>query len=208
MPHSRKETSMSDSGSNARLEKQACPYSAASEFERAVNMAQDLLDESDLDGALKVLNALEAGYMSGTRLFDLLGDVFLRKGEVEEGIRYKTLHEVLKGTFKIATQRRTRGSEEQGIATVEGAAPTTEAESDVPEFPVTVAMAQEFMRQGHYDRAAKVFAKLSRMHPEDTLLQDAEYQARKKCGEKDLVGILKRWLGNIDRLRLDKAGGV
>ena len=40
---------------------------------------------------------------AAAKLFDLLGDALLRRGNIEEGLRYKTLHEVLKGTFKIAT---------------------------------------------------------------------------------------------------------
>jgi hypothetical protein len=199
---------MSDTESNARPKQNACPYSAASEFERTVNKAQDLLEKSDLDGALGILSVLESGYINCTKLFDLLGDVFLRKGNVEEGIRYKTLHEVLKGTFKIATQLTERRMGEGQVSDQEEPLGPPEEVPAEPEFPLTVAMAQEFMRQGHYDRAARVFAKLSEMHPEDGLLRDAEEKARKKYGERELMGVLQKWLSNIDLMKLHKSGGI
>ena len=80
----------------------SCPYSAGMEFEQVLRKAQALLSEADLEGALELLTHLEKKYVNAARLFDLLGDVLLRRGSIEEGIRYKTLHEILKGTFKIA----------------------------------------------------------------------------------------------------------
>lgn len=205
---------MSETESNVRTEGNTCPYSASAEFERALRKAQALLETSDPDGALELLGVLEDRYMRCAKLFDLLGDVFLRKGDVEEGIRYKTLHEVLKGTFKIASEhaarRRNGRSRESEAGIPEGPVATLEraAKSPTSEFPTTVAMAQEFMRQGHFDRAAEIFAKLANMHPEDRELQEAKERARKKRSEKELVGILRGWLGAIDRMKLHTSGGI
>jgi tetratricopeptide (TPR) repeat protein len=207
-PPKKEEASMSETKSNALPERNACSYTAASEFERAVNKAHDLLEKSDLDGALKILSVLESGYINCTKLFDLMGDTLLKKGDLKEGIRYKTLHEVLKGTFKIVTEHAERRTEDRP-AVIEKDTPTSsEAAAAEPEFPVTAAMAQELMRQGHYDRAARVFARLLEMHPEDRLLREAGEKARRKYGEKELVGILQKWLSNIDRIKLDKSGGI
>ena len=41
--------------------------------------------------------------MRAAKLFDLLGDVLLRCGNIEEGLDTRPFHEVLKGTFKIAS---------------------------------------------------------------------------------------------------------
>ncbi|HMK35989.1 MAG TPA: hypothetical protein VK463_13030 [Desulfomonilaceae bacterium] len=198
---------MSDTDTKVRPEQNTFPHPAASGFERALSKAQDLIAASDLDGALDVLSVLEDRYIGYTKLFDLLGDVFLRKGNVEEGVRYKTLHEVLKGTFKIASEYGARRRQMQQTADTHEAAGVDE-DFFAPEFPVTLAMAQEFMKQGHYERASDVFAKLSAIHPENKALQEAGQDARRKRGEKELMGVLQQWLGKIEQLKLDTSGGI
>jgi tetratricopeptide (TPR) repeat protein len=208
-----KEASMSQIEPTARTTANSCPYSASADFERAVKKAQDLLESSDFDAALELLSVLEDRYMRCARLFDLLGEVFLKKGDLEEGIRYKTVHEVLRGTFRIAAEhaaRRRRGGRlGPGAGLSEGPVSTGEqSEDQLAEYPTTVAMAQLLMKQGHFDRAAKIFAKLANMHPDDRELQEAKERARKKRSEKELVGILRSWLGAIDRMKLNRSGGT
>jgi tetratricopeptide (TPR) repeat protein len=202
------EASMSDTGLDARPAQNDCAYSAGSELERAVDAAQDLFDKSDLDGALKVLSLLEAKYISCAKLFDLLGDVLLRKGEVEAGIRYKTLHEILRGTFKIVTQHSENSAAAEPAYGEERPPATSDAEPQAPEFPITLAMANELMRQGLYDRAREVYDKLSKQDPDDRLLRQAKDKAGKKYVEKELMGILQTWLGNVDRMKLSRSGGI
>ena len=81
----------------------SCPYSAGAEFDHVLKKAETLLQNADLEEALDLLTVAEKRYVRAAKLFDLLGDALLRRGNIEEGLRYKTLHEVLKGTFKIAT---------------------------------------------------------------------------------------------------------
>ncbi len=81
----------------------SCPYSAGVELEHVLSKAEALIERADLEEALELLTVAEKRYVRAAKLFDLLGDVLLRCDRIEEGVRYKTLHEVLKGTFRIAT---------------------------------------------------------------------------------------------------------
>jgi hypothetical protein len=82
----------------------SCPYSAGTDFEDAIAKARSLFADGDLEGAHELLSHLEKRFVRAARLFDLFGDVLLQRGFVKDGIRYKTLHEILKGTFKIAKE--------------------------------------------------------------------------------------------------------
>ena len=100
----------------------SCPYSAGMDFEQAIAKARSLCASGDLEGAHELLSHLEKRFVRAARLFDLYGDVLLQRGFVKDGIRYKTLHEILKGTFKIAKEeanaletRMRRGSSAAGL---------------------------------------------------------------------------------------------
>lgn len=209
----------------------ACPYSAGAEFDRALSRAETLTQNGDLEGALELLSHLEKKYMRAARLFDLLGDVLLRRGQVEAGVRYKTLNEILKGTFRIALEEGgTRGPlpfsapaaiqtsprahaiiepPSQAIATPPVPPETSPQPEEAAEYvPMTVAMAKEFMRQGHFDKALSIYNVLITKNPEDeSLIVDRE-RARKKSREKKLVGMLQRWLENIERLRGEQGSRI
>ena len=110
-----------------------------------------------------MLRDLEAQCLAASSLFDLLGDVPIRKGNVEEGIHYKQLHQILNRTLQIA-----RGAERVQERVTErktSAYPATptfeEFDPDLTYTPVTAAMAHELMRQGHFDKAAQIL-KVSR----------------------------------------------
>ena len=204
----------------------SCPYSAGAEFDHVLNKAEALLQRADLEEALELLTGVEKRYVRGVKLFDLLGDALLRRGNIEEGLRYKTLHEVLKGTFKIATDEAVCGSGrarrmadsdyDSGLdvrpSEQEICAPTGEgalAPCGIPEkrlktadfIPVTAAMGHEFIRQGHFDRALEIFTLLAARHPEDQSLQEAKEEARKKGRQNMVLEVLQRWLGNIERMK-------
>lgn len=213
----------------------SCPYSAGMEFEQVLRKAQALVSEADLEGALELLSHLEKKYVNAAKLFDLLGDVLLRRGSIEEGIRYKTLHEILKGTFKIAAGHAvsygaselhephggrpastvpdrspvafkppTPEKEAAGISMAEEEPGSGEADF----IPVTAAMGQEFMRQGHFDRALEIFNLLMKKNPEDESLLQAREKARKKSREKKLLGVLRKWLENIEQMKSGRSAGA
>jgi hypothetical protein len=204
----------------------SCPYSAGAEFDHVLKKAEALLQRADVEEAVELLTGVEERYVRAAKLFDLLGDALLRRGNTEEGLRYKTLHEVLKGTFKIATDEgfcspgRGQSTADPDYASgldvrppvQEVCAPTDEgalAPCGIPEkklktsdfIPVTAAMGHEFIRQGHFDRALEIFTLLAARHPEDQSLQEGKEEARKKGGQNLVLEVLQRWLGNIERMK-------
>ncbi len=188
----------------------SCPYSAGAELDHVLKKAETLLQNAELEEALDLLTGVEKRYVRAAKLFDLLGDVLLRCGNIEEGVRYKTLHEVLKGTFKIATDESTglgmRAREQKVCASTDEAAL---APCGLPEnaaktrdfIPVTAAMGHELMRQGHFERASEIFALLAARHPEDQSLEEAKERAHKKGRQTVVLDILQRWLRNIERMK-------
>ncbi|MGB6066581.1 MAG: hypothetical protein WBG50_17390 [Desulfomonilaceae bacterium] len=201
------------------------PYLAGAELEHVLSKAEALLKRADLQEALELLTVAEKRYVRAAKLFDLIGDVLLRCDRIEEGVRYKTLHEVLKGTFKIATDEAVRsasrasrvadwdrtGMPESPIQESpcpsggkEGAflSEASERAVEVEDFmPFTSAMGHEFMRQGHYDRALEIFTVLAARHPEDLSLHAAKEVARKKSRQAAVLEVLQRWLGKIERMK-------
>lgn len=189
-------------------------------LEEALAHAERLFRDGDFEGALALLSALEEDYVRGARLFNLLGDVFLQRGETQLGIRYKVLHEVLRGTFQIAmeeTQRHREFASELPVGTETGAsnaeAPHAILGPEEPQvyqdyMPVTAAMGHELMRQGQYERALETFTILSTKNPQDLNLKKAKEHARKRCNEKRIVGMLQRWLGKLDKVKSDRSAGA
>jgi hypothetical protein len=204
----------------------SCPYSAGAEFDHVLKKAEALLQRADVEEALELLTGVEMRYVRAAKLFDLLGDALLRRGNIAEGLRYKTLHEVLKGTFKIATDEAVcrsgrsqiktdsdfASSLDLGLPEQAVYAPTDEgalAPCGIPEnrlktadfIPVTAAMGHEFMRQGHFDRALEIFTHLAARHPEEQSLQEAKEEARRKGRQNMVLEVLQRWLGNIEQMK-------
>jgi tetratricopeptide (TPR) repeat protein len=93
---------MSESEENTSRVQFACPYSAGADFDEAIRKARALLARDEVEQALESLVMLERKYIDAVEVFNLLGDAFLRIGKTKNGIRYKTLHEILKGAFRIA----------------------------------------------------------------------------------------------------------
>lgn len=183
--------------------------SAGTDFEQGLSSAKDLIEKGDLDEALKELLSLEVRYVSGAILFDLLGEALLARGNIKEGVRYKTLYEVLRGTFKIVTEETTRERPD-----LSGIRPSLFRDPGVPDghdldindfVPVTPAMGHEFVRQGHYARAVSVFQKLIERNPDDQSLREAKDLATKKETDKKLLGVFQRWLTNIEQMKADES---
>ena len=201
------------------------PCSAAVELESLLSKAEALVQRADLEEALELLTVAEQSYVRAAKLFDLLGDVLLRCDRIEEGVRYKTLHEVLKGTFKIATSEaalcenytsEVSGSDRSGrlesrvrqspwTSVSKGGSMPCRSSKKAAEsqafVPFTSAMGYEFMRQGHFDRALEIFTVLSAEHPEDTSLNEAKEDARKKSRQAAVLQVLQRWLGKIEEMK-------
>jgi tetratricopeptide (TPR) repeat protein len=199
----------------------ACPYSAGSEFDQALRNVQGLLKEGKLEPALDLLLELEKKYIQAVRLFDLLADVLLRSGHIKPGIRYKTLHEILRGTYKIAKEEvRVDATIGSGVPFRPGTYPTGEgalefvpaASGEIAEsgarqslYPLTAAMGLEFMRQGHFRRAFEIFDELVRRNPDDEALREARERALKKDRSKQVMELLQRWVVRIEQMKAEQS---
>jgi tetratricopeptide (TPR) repeat protein len=184
-------------------------------FEGGLKLLRMRIDQGDIEGALEALLELEKKYVRGAVLYDLLGDVLLARGDIRQGVRYKTLYQILKGTFTIVakeaaqdaiTPRREPGAElDASELQVPRMGPPTPGEPDavgIGDFvPITASMAQEFMRQGHYERAASIFAELSNKNPNDESLSRQRELALQKMKEKRLLQVFRRWLTNIEQIK-------
>lgn len=179
---------------------------SAEGFERGLSLAKVLIEKGDLDKALELLLGLEGRYVGAAAVFDLLGETLLARGNIKEGIRYKTLYEVLKGTFRIVTQEC--GSDDYaglrsplyGESGILG-----EIALDIEDLvPVTPAMGQEFVRQGHYDQAVKVYDKLIARNPDDETVQQARDVAARKDSDKKLLVVFQQWLNNIEQMKSEE----
>ncbi len=205
---------MSDTDSK---EAQSFDKAVSPAIEQVLTLADELIDNSNLDGALALLLTLEQDYVHGVRLFDLLGDIFLKRGETQVGVRYKVLHEVLRGTFKIAMEETVRNlepSNQEGSLRPSAREFTfkghgSEESPAYKEFmPATAAMGHELMRQGHYDQALQIFTVLLTKNPQDVGLKSAKDQAKKRLNEKRIVTVLQGWLGNLDKIKSDRPTGA
>lgn len=208
-----------------------CPFSAGVDLDQALNQARSLLQSGKLDACLEMLAVLETKYVRAVSIFELLGELHLKLGNAEEGMRYKTLYETLRGTFQIAGEARKaqRGEVVEAPESdlpfaaetdTEWPAPVTSSvarpqfrsfapelrpEVLVPEsgglFPVTAAMGEEFVRQAHFDRAVGIYEQLLKRNPEDEGLKKSLEGARRKMREKKMLGVLQTWLSNIEKIK-------
>jgi hypothetical protein len=177
-------------------------------FERQLNHARDLVQNSNLEGAFRALRDLEAQYIAASSLFDLLGDVLIRKGDVEEGIHYKQLHQILNRTLQIARAAKTAQERDAKQKTrAYRVTPTSKEEFD-PDLvytPLTAAMAHELMRQGHFDKAAKILKVLVEENPDDESLREVRDRADKEVRENQLLRTLGGWLNNIKQIKASRS---
>jgi hypothetical protein len=186
-------------------------------IERTLERARKHIENSHLDDALTMLHDLEKRFFEGSRLFDLLGEVLLRQGKIDEGIRYRALYQELKNTLASAGKRGRfyplgagicQGQEttqaEEGSSRVHAAAlgePCHQAPAQASFTPLTAAMGHELMRQGHCDRALAIFDMLVERNPGDEKLKEARDQARARLGGQHALTTLSRWLENIENMK-------
>jgi tetratricopeptide (TPR) repeat protein len=193
---------------------------SGSEMESRLERASDLLKSNAASEAVEILRNLEREYVRCSRLFSLLGEALISSGKIEEGIRYKTLHEILRGTFqtldeasRLTAKPRAEVPESEpeysetgtSVALPEEQPPVPEEAAETPEpeisLPLTATMGHECVRQGHYDRAMDIFKKLAVKNPNDLSLQEGMERARKKKNENELLGVLQHWLKNLDTIK-------
>jgi len=202
------------------------PYPVADEFQAELSRAKWLVKNRDLDAALTVLLSLKRKFLRGTEILDLLGEVLVQKGLVQEGVRYKTLHELVRMAFTTVPQLSglvLQPGAQGAVSDITGAGDLAEdaaavvaleaggisgpMSEEAPEealsqfVPLTPAMGNVFMKQGHFDKALQVFRKLLEESPEDESMKAAKELAEKKSREKQLLAIFNRWLKNIESMK-------
>jgi hypothetical protein len=207
---------MSDSNSKDVFDDVPQKQAQTTDFEALLWKAEKLMKSSDLDGALEQLLFLQEKYVAATRLFDMLGDAYMRGLDFRQGVRYKTLYEVLTSTLNA--QKLARPAEgEPGpgqlalVGTDQlGEQPDREEPEAMPAptTHLTAAMGQELLRQGHFEKALQVFDRLLAKNPQDEALLEAREKARRKSRERRLMGVLERWLHNIEHMKSGRSGGA
>lgn len=204
--------SSTQSNGNEKVPSTTEPYRVS--FSAGLKSAETLMKLKDWEGAIDLLSNLQAEYVKSVRVFDLMGDVLLKQGNTKEGVRFKTLHEVLRGTFKIVEEETSYAdvstADKDSVDSVKVSQvvidrPTDEA-SDY--FPLTESVAKECMRQGHFDKGVAVLTKLLRERPGDKALETALEEAREKQRGKQLLKIFQQWLKNIEEMKSGRAAGA
>lgn len=211
-----------DFGSEDKLQAVVAADSKGIDFEDGLRLARLLAAKGDLTSCLDTLAQLEERYVKAAQIFDLYGEVLIRQGNLPEGIRYKTVHSVLDGIFKSVGTASTLFPESGGgvkpvvshtaVESTErfwdhvspGEGDQQNPEEDLfPEMvvPVTAVMGNEFMRQGHFDRALDIFDQLVKNRPKDMSLRELRARAAKKSREKRVLVILRGWLHNIEKIK-------
>lgn len=175
-----------------------------SEFQAQLIRAEKLIKEGQHEQALRILHELERALVAGVRVFDLLGDAMMHVGDVSQAVRYRTLYEVMSAI--LCTQGLVTDLEVSTASSSPwpGAGAGIEAEPPgyaAPTTHFTTAMGHELMRQGQYGRALKIFSVLAQKYPDDPSLRDARDAAIRKGKEKQVLGVLERWLHNIEDIK-------
>jgi len=195
-------------------------------MEECLRRARSLLEENRVEEALEALKDLEQTYFSAAEVLDLMGQALLARGDVQAGVRYKTLHQILQGTFRMLSADMRDRAGLTPILRTSGYAPSERAPAASPasseEFPCsgpreaadwdsrqflpeTAATANALMRQRHYDRALEIIDRLVAKNPGDESLRQARDEARKKKGDRDLLNVMLHWLKNLEQLRAPRS---
>jgi tetratricopeptide (TPR) repeat protein len=173
-------------------------------FDEQLKEARNLLESGNIDGALNLFKRLEQQYVRAAELFSFMGDALLKNGQTGEGIRYKTLHKILVGTFKIAQEECRRGKSESPPIdqTLEAREPEFQQDEDEElDLPVTSAMGEQLLKQGHFYEAETLFNKLLKSDPSNDSIKENIRLARKKRNEKQVVQTLEAWLSNVTKIK-------
>ncbi len=140
-------------------------------------------------------------------MFEYLGDIFHRMGEIESARTcYRELIQLSPGAS--ATERL-----QKKIDTLNGMAKghVDKIVDDVSEDFKTMTMANLYIRQGHLDMARKVLKEMMQSDPgniragerlrEVESLLEGKIPASKEAHSKAILEELERWLRNLERLR-------
>lgn len=195
------------------------------EFLRELTRARSLLDQGDGAGCLKMLRDLEEEYREGALVLDLLGDVLVQSGDLQTGIRYKTLFSILrkileandkgessdvatpsqgdqgwpiyaKGPFAFADMQRS-GWKDSSVTRIHEGDPSA---SDF--VPATPAMGKQLMIQGHFDLALRIFGRILIEHPEDQDVRSLMEEAERLKKQKRMLDVMQGWLENIEKMKV------
>ncbi len=187
---------MTDTNSKEIFDAVPDTHAQTTDFEALLGRAQRLLNSSDFEGALEQLLILQEKYVAATRLFDMIGDAYMRGLDFRQGVRYKTLYEVLTSTLgaqRLVKPRLREGDSAQMPQTTEPEpaeqAVREQAEAvSPPPTHCTAAMGQELLRQGHFDKAMQIFERLLEKNPQDESLLEGKETARRKSRERRSSG--------------------
>lgn len=207
---------MSDNNSKEIVADVTEAHAQTTDFDALLGRAQMLLNSSDIEGALEQLLILQEKYVAATRLFDMIGEAYMRGLDFRQGVRYKTLYEVLTSTLSAQKLARPRPVEPLPVsATSPGETePPERAATEEPEAApplmthCTAAMAHELLRQGHFDKALQMFERLLEKNPQEASLLEGKETARRKSRERRLMGVLERWLHNIEHMKSVRSRGA
>ena len=213
---------MDEIESDSDLSASGSARTGLSEFEPELRRAGELLRQNDLNGAFALLSRLEASYLRGAEVFLLLGEVLHRLGQTSRAARYRTLHDILRANFGIIDDGEARAETreilefqhatdtsisfpEEPLGTQAGLREENETALE-PFVPLTAAMAEELIRQGHHKRALEIYDRLLARNPEDAALLEAKNLAKRKAHEKRVLGVFEVWLKNIQRMKGELTG--
>jgi len=157
--------------------------------------------------SLDVFEKIKKDVLSWVRVFEYLGDIFHRMGEIESARTcYRELIQLSPGAS--ATERL-----QKKIDTLNGMAKghVDKIVDDVSEDFKTMTMANLYIRQGHLDMARKVLKEMMQSDPgniragerlrEVESLLEGKIPASKEAHSKAILEELERWLRNLERLR-------
>jgi hypothetical protein len=183
-----------------------CPYSAGADFDQALAKAERLMEGGDVREALQLLFVLQDRFTRAARLFDMIAECLIREGRAGEGARYKSAHEALRGTLRLAgagsssaeVGRLRLPRREEPIVRDE----VDDTRTSVP-YHETPEMVRELLRQGHFEQALALVARLLEKRPEDRTLVELRDGARKKMEDRRVLEVLEKLLQKVKTYKGD-----
>ena len=141
-----------------------------------------------------------------SRVYEVLGDAYNRKGMTKEAIeayiKFVTLNADTPASGrvseKIASLQNITGEEEDGGGDRDGNEP-----ADMPADFYTITLARLYVKQGHLKMAGDVLGKILERDPENVEAREyAEYVERLvKKGWESVIDELEKWLNGLQEKR-------
>jgi uncharacterized protein HemY len=179
------------------------PLSAEGDFQETLSRVEKLLESGEVDRALETLATLHVSFLSASRFLDLMGEALLKKGRTKTAQRCKILYEALRGALGPGEGDPAHPETNWGERLVEtGISESNDEAAEIaPALPVTEAMADELIRQGHLEHALKILSALQAGRPDDTALSRKIEAARSRIRRKKQSALLESWLCNLSKLK-------